>query len=627
MAPPKKNGTTKTSRLWQRLSKMFRAVKKLCRAWHINHLAPMGFIGLYMLVGAIFFWLAEKNVELDAIAKKKELYLSIRSECISNMESAVGVNWTSREKSNRLAELVDRLFTKLGKLAGADGEGQPQWTFMAAMYFSGTLFTTIGYGDIACETAIGRIGTIIYSVIGIPLTLITLNELGKFLYKCINEIMAVVSSRWNECIKPLFFCCCFRHGTKIPLDLPPTPMSPSIRQAQKELERKTTHFFKDQRIAQKELVFDYDLKSVSGDKKFSESSAGGEVLSLDVERAAFLTTAVTSTKREHSQQQLGILGEEAPRMHVLVAIFFTVSWLFFCAALFAHVEDWTYGQAMYFVCISLLTVGLGDVKVSQREYMVLFFFFMMIGLSLVSMCINVIQNSIEDFYKRLLMQMLEKGDPNSLRNNRLAKFLLPLLSKEKKAFMMQQVQEEAQRSGMEIPPIFDNLDQMFEKPARKESEAPSEPTPPAQEPEILIDSLFNQMADRTALSHEQQMSSLMIPLNLHVRRDSFQLEPKLMRLIPYIDKELKPEEEERLIKLKLRSANKLFKEAMSGKEVWDEDDLKEDEQPADVEQQHERDEDDEEEDGEGGGDDRGEEDGRGEVHGGESNSEEENKYI
>lgn len=41
--------------------------------------------------------------------------------------------------------------------------------------------------------------------------------------------------------------------------------------------------------------------------------------------------------------------------------------------------------------------------------MVLFFAFVMIGLSLVSMCINVIQNSIEDFYKRLLMQMLEKG--------------------------------------------------------------------------------------------------------------------------------------------------------------------------------------------------------------------------
>ncbi|KAL3072381.1 hypothetical protein niasHT_034065 [Heterodera trifolii] len=544
MAPPK-NGTPKENRFIQRLRKMLKAAKKLYRDWHINHLAPIGFIGIYMFVGAVFFWLAEKNAELNEIAKRKEIYWSIRSEGISNIESVVGVNWMSKERRTRLSQLVDSLFSQLDELSGA-GEAQPQWNFMAAMYFSGTLFTTIGYGDIACETAIGRIGTIIYSVIGIPLTLITLNELGKFLYKCINEIMAVVSNRWNVCIKPLLFCRCFRRRAKIPLDLPPTPMSPSLRQAQKEYERKTTHFFKDQRIAQKDLIFDYDLKSMSEDKKFSESSAGGDNLTMDAEKGAFLTAEVGSTKREHSQQQLGILGDDAPRMHVLVAIFFTVSWLFFCAALFAHVENWTYSESLYFVCISLLTVGLGDVKVSHREYMVLFFAFMMIGLSLVSMCINVIQNSIEDFYKRLLMQMLEKGDPNSLRNNRLAKFLLPFLSKEKKAFMMHQLQEEAQRNGMEMPPIFDNLDQIFEKP-RKESE------PKAQEPDILIDAMSSQMANRTDQSHEQQMSSLMLPFNLHVRRDSFQLEPELMRLIPFIDKELKPEEEENLTKLKLHS--------------------------------------------------------------------------
>lgn len=116
--------------------------------------------------------------------------------------------------------------------------------------------------------------------------------------------------------------------------------------------------------------------------------------------------------------------------------------------------------------------------------MVLFFAFVMIGLSLVSMCINVIQNSIEDFYKRLLMQMLEQGlvsvilskfllnlnsktislgDPESLRNNRLAKLLLPFLSKEKKDLMMRRVREDAERSGMIVDFDMANLDQMFRK--------------------------------------------------------------------------------------------------------------------------------------------------------------------
>lgn len=64
---------------------------------------------------------------------------------------------------------------------------------MLNFFLLGTIFTTIGYGDIACYTVWGRILTVIYAIIGIPLMLITLNELGKFLYKTINEIVAKVN--------------------------------------------------------------------------------------------------------------------------------------------------------------------------------------------------------------------------------------------------------------------------------------------------------------------------------------------------------------------------------------------------------------------------------------------------
>ena len=38
--------------------------------------------------------------------------------------------------------------------------------------------------------------------------------------------------------------------------------------------------------------------------------------------------------------------------------------------------------------------------------MVLCFVFVIIGLSLVSMCINVIQNALQDLYKKMLMKLL-----------------------------------------------------------------------------------------------------------------------------------------------------------------------------------------------------------------------------
>ncbi|VDD98011.1 unnamed protein product [Enterobius vermicularis] len=46
-----------------------------------------------------------------------------------------------------------------------------------------------GYGDVACTTAWGRIMTVIYAIVGIPLMLITLNDLGKFLFKMINRLV------------------------------------------------------------------------------------------------------------------------------------------------------------------------------------------------------------------------------------------------------------------------------------------------------------------------------------------------------------------------------------------------------------------------------------------------------
>lgn len=49
----------------------------------------------------------------------------------------------------------------------------------------------LGYGDIACVTVLGRIATVVYSLVGIPLMLITLNELGKFLYSNITGCVKV----------------------------------------------------------------------------------------------------------------------------------------------------------------------------------------------------------------------------------------------------------------------------------------------------------------------------------------------------------------------------------------------------------------------------------------------------
>ncbi|VDD92485.1 unnamed protein product [Enterobius vermicularis] len=165
-----------------------------------------------------------------------------------------------------------------------------------------------------------------------------------------------------------------------------------------------------------------------------------------------------------------------PRIPVPVALGITVGWIFACAGLFKIWEpDWTYAESCYFMFISLSTIGLGDVAVKRRDLMVLCFVFVIIGLSLVSMCIGVIQSALEDLYMNILLKMiveyqnkLSQGDTHAGASmgmmhiwggNKTAKFLMPLLSKDKRKTAMEKVQDVAEAKGMEIPKIFSEIDE------------------------------------------------------------------------------------------------------------------------------------------------------------------------
>ncbi|WKY14015.1 hypothetical protein Q1695_004669 [Nippostrongylus brasiliensis] len=123
---------------------------------------------IYLLIGAIVFVRLEYPLERI----ERETHWEYREQ------------WTERLMAAGVEEKeIDRLFADI-RDAALNGiwmernvTSSPNWSFGQAFFFAGTLISTVGYGRVSPRTEHGKLFTIIYCIIGIPLTLALLSAI------------------------------------------------------------------------------------------------------------------------------------------------------------------------------------------------------------------------------------------------------------------------------------------------------------------------------------------------------------------------------------------------------------------------------------------------------------------
>ncbi|KAM6956610.1 potassium channel subfamily K member 18 [Aplochiton taeniatus] len=282
-----------------------------------------------------------------------------------------------------------------------------RWTFFGSMFFCCTVFTTVGYGEIYPVTLTGKLVCVLYAMVGIPLMLLVISDVG--------DILAVLLSKaytnFHLLCRKLFYRTWSPrkahhklqdqgHGGTFVVSHEVEIREPTdVRQAlpcQVSVSRKVSDLRANTEIFDRIIARDHLVKQAPMVRSFS---------CPELDKMAPLSTAYTFLEFEGIGNTMDQL--DVPMLLILVVV---VAYIVLGGLILPIWEtDFEKFDPYYFCFITLTTIGFGDIVPKHPKYFMLISVFIITGMAIMSMSFKLGQSRIVTCYRQC-MRFISRGN-------------------------------------------------------------------------------------------------------------------------------------------------------------------------------------------------------------------------